>query len=75
MRRIIVLVTVAALMVVLTMFTAGAALAVSEGSCEYFYNPSAGNFVVQKFSASGNFKLYSTDHPPPSCEFGGTLPL
>ena len=73
MRRIIALVTVAALMVVMTMFAAGAALA-APGSCIYFYNPVAGNFVVQKESPSGQIKLYATNHPPPSCTFGGLFP-
>lgn len=76
MRRTIVLLTVAALLVVTTMFTAAAALAApGGGTCIYFYNPASGNFAVQKTLGNGKLKLYSTDRPPPSCEYGGILML
>jgi hypothetical protein len=75
MRRIILLVTVAAMMAVMTVFAAGAALAQPGGgaTCEFFFNPIAGNFVVVKVTPSGNERVYTTDRPPANCEFGGTI--
>jgi hypothetical protein len=69
MRRIILLVTVAAMMAVMTVFAAGAALAEPGGgsTCIAQYNPTAGNFVVLKQTPSGNEKTYTTDRPPPGC--------
>ena len=70
MRRIILLVTVAAMMAVMTVFAAGAALAEPGGGnqCIAIFDAEAGNFLVLKETPSGNFKAYTTDHPPPSCE-------
>jgi hypothetical protein len=73
MRRIMLLVTVAAMMAVMTVFAAGAALAEPGGgnACVAVFNPTAGNFVVQKETPSGNTKFYTTDRPPPNCEVLG----
>jgi hypothetical protein len=69
LRRIILLVTVAAMLAVMTVFAAGAALAEpGGGTCIAEYNPSTGNFIVQKTTPSSNVKYYTTDHPPTNCE-------
>jgi hypothetical protein len=70
MRRILLVVTVAAMMAVMTVFAAGAALAAPTGGtfCSAEYNGTAGNFIVQKITPSGNVKYYTTDHPPTNCE-------
>ena len=68
----------AGLLTVLLVPMAGASNGGGSQHCEYWYNPIAGNYVVQtqsygQYKNGSEGKTYTTDRPPASCNFQGDL--
>jgi hypothetical protein len=68
LRRMVLVLAVAALMAAMMVATAGPAQA-AKSECKYQFNPDGGNFNVVIFKGGEIFKTYTTNRPPPSCTF------
>jgi hypothetical protein len=67
MKRILMVLSVAVMMLAMTI---PPAFASHTGFC-YYYNVSAGNFLVYKETPSGETRTYTTNRPPKHCyDFG-----